>query len=76
MRTRDLLVTVGARVAALTPEPLPVPEARFADIVDLDELRVPAPTSRPVQADRGGLTAAPTARLRAVARLRPGTAAG
>ncbi|HVM28821.1 MAG TPA: YbaK/EbsC family protein [Mycobacteriales bacterium] len=36
VRTRDLLVAVGARVGTLTPSPLPVPRARYADIVDLD----------------------------------------
>ena len=36
IRTRDLLVAVGARAATLTPARLPVPRPRFADIVDLD----------------------------------------
>jgi prolyl-tRNA editing enzyme YbaK/EbsC (Cys-tRNA(Pro) deacylase) len=49
IRTRDLLVAVGARAASLTPLPLPVPRPRFADIVDLDrsELADDLETGRP-----------------------------
>jgi prolyl-tRNA editing enzyme YbaK/EbsC (Cys-tRNA(Pro) deacylase) len=36
VRTRDLLVAVGARAATLSPAPVPVPAPRYADIVDLD----------------------------------------
>lgn len=36
IRTRDLLVVAQARVAALTPAPLPPEEGRFADVIDLD----------------------------------------
>ncbi len=35
VRTRDLLVAVGARATALTPAPLPSTGPRYADIVDL-----------------------------------------
>jgi Cys-tRNA(Pro)/Cys-tRNA(Cys) deacylase len=48
VRTRDLLVAVGARAATLTPGPLPVPLPRYADIVDLDaRVRTDAPAGRP-----------------------------
>jgi Cys-tRNA(Pro)/Cys-tRNA(Cys) deacylase len=36
VRTRDLLVAVGAKAATLTPVRVPLPEPRYADIVDLD----------------------------------------
>jgi hypothetical protein len=39
VRTRDLLVACGARAASLAPAPVPLPEPRFADIVDLDAVR-------------------------------------
>ena len=36
IRTRDLLVAAQARVASLTPAPLPAEDRRFADVIDLD----------------------------------------
>lgn len=36
VRTRDLLVAVGARAAALTSARVPAPASQYADILDLD----------------------------------------
>lgn len=62
IRTRDLLVAVAARAATLTPAALPVPEPRYADIVDLDQSVAADAGDLAVDLDRhadGGLASDP-----------------
>lgn len=77
VRTRDLLVAVGARAATLSPTPLPVPAPRYADIVELDRPVVEVFPAEPARSDEsaddgaGSLPAVPAGALPAVLPRQP-----